>query len=187
MPSFQQATEKSIEDVPRAISEDMSPQRALELTASLPWEAKDVGSFRYSDSNYVALGQLLEKRRGKPYTQVIRDDGINPLGLASTSIDKAVGGELPPTIGLLVRVCFAHPTRCSYRQDMPRGRVENTPGARRLLAGQTSIDDVLKEQYDLTPQLPLHWVAFETTPPGRRSDTGPTAAGQKCGPPESLV
>ena len=25
-----------------------------------------------------------------------------------------------------------------------------------------SIDDVLKEQYDLTPQLPLNWGAFET-------------------------
>jgi D-alanyl-D-alanine carboxypeptidase len=61
--------------------------------ASLPWEAKYVQSFHYSDSNYVALGQLLENLRGKPYTQVVRDDVINPLGLGSTSVDKAVGGE----------------------------------------------------------------------------------------------
>lgn len=93
MPSFQQATEKNIDDVPRAIAEEISPQRGLELTASLPWEAKDVGSFHYSDSNYLALGQLLEKLRGKPYPQVLRDDVINPLRLGTTSIDKAVGGE----------------------------------------------------------------------------------------------
>jgi hypothetical protein len=37
---------------------------------------------------------------------------------------------------------------------MPRGRMESTAGADPLLAGQTSIDDVLEEQYDLTPQLP---------------------------------
>lgn len=43
--------------------------------------------------------------------------------------------------------------------------MENKPGTPRLLAGQMSIDDVLKEQYDLTPQLPLNWAAFETPPP----------------------
>ncbi len=93
MPAFQDATEKSIEDVARVISEDISPRRGLELTASLPWEAKDVGSFRYSDSNYLALGQLLEKLRGKPYPQVLRDDVIVPLGLGATSIDEAVRAQ----------------------------------------------------------------------------------------------
>ena len=93
MPSFQEANEKSIDDVARAVSEDMSTQQGLELTAALPWEAKDVGSFRYSDSNYLALGQLLEKLRGKPFAQVLRDDVINRLGLGATSIDQAVRGE----------------------------------------------------------------------------------------------
>lgn len=93
MPSFQEANEKSIDDVARAFSENMSTQRGLELTAALPWDAKDVGSFRYSDSNYLALGQLLEKLRGKPFAQVLRDDVINRLGLEDTSIDQAVRGE----------------------------------------------------------------------------------------------
>ena len=93
MPTFQEANEKSIEDVARVATEDMSTQRGLELTASLPWEAKDVGSFRYSDSNYLALGQLLEKLRGKPFSQVLHDDVISRLGLAATSIDQAVRGE----------------------------------------------------------------------------------------------
>ena len=53
--------------------------------------------------------------------------------------------------------------------------MENMPGAAHLLAGQTSIDDVLREKYDLTPQLPLHWAAFETNPPGRRRDAAGSA------------
>lgn len=43
---------------------------------------------------------------------------------------------------------------------MPRGRTETTAGAAPLLAGQTSIDDVLEQPYDLTPQLPLQWAAL---------------------------
>jgi hypothetical protein len=53
--------------------------------------------------------------------------------------------------------------------------VENRPGAPHLLAGQTSIDDDLKEKYDLTPQLPSHWAAFETASPGRRRDAADSA------------
>ena len=93
MPSFQEANEKSVEDVARVVNEDMSTQRGLELTATLPWEAKDVGSYHYSDSNYLALGQLLEKLRGKSFAQVLHDDVINRLGLGATSIDQAVRGE----------------------------------------------------------------------------------------------
>jgi D-alanyl-D-alanine carboxypeptidase len=63
-----------------SLPDHTTTQRALELTASLPWEAKDVGSFHYSNSNYYALGQLLEKLRGKPYTQVLRDDVLTPIG-----------------------------------------------------------------------------------------------------------
>jgi len=93
MPTFQEANEKIPDDIARVVNEDMSTQRGLELTATLPWEAKDVGSYRYSDSNYLALGQLLEQLRGKPFTQVLHDDVINRLGLGATSIDQAVRGE----------------------------------------------------------------------------------------------
>jgi D-alanyl-D-alanine carboxypeptidase len=51
MRPFQEVTEKTADDVPRVVSEEVTPQRALELTAQLPWDARDVGFFRYSDSN----------------------------------------------------------------------------------------------------------------------------------------
>lgn len=51
-----------------------------------------MGSFNYSDANYLALGQLLEKFRDKPYPDVLRDDIIKPLGLTRTTIDEPWGG-----------------------------------------------------------------------------------------------
>jgi D-alanyl-D-alanine carboxypeptidase len=89
MRSFQEVTEKTADDVPQVIKEDISPQRGLELTGQLPWDARDVGFFRYSDSNYLALGQLIEKLRGRPFVEVLRQDVIDRLKLEGTSIDPA--------------------------------------------------------------------------------------------------
>jgi D-alanyl-D-alanine carboxypeptidase len=89
MRSFQEVTERTADDVPRVIGEDVTSQRALELTAQLPWEARDVGLFRYSDSNYIALGQLIEKLRGRPFAEVLRGDVIDRLKLERTTLDPA--------------------------------------------------------------------------------------------------
>lgn len=93
MRSFQEANEKTADDVPRVINENISPQRGLELTGQLPWEARDIGFFRYSDSNYLALGQLVEKLRGMPFSEVLREEVIDRLKLESTSIDRTAAGE----------------------------------------------------------------------------------------------
>lgn len=93
MRTFQEVTEKTADDVPRLVNEDITTARALELTAQLPWEARDVGFFRYSDSNYMALGQLVEKLRGRPYPEVLREDVIDPLKLEDTSLDSAAAAE----------------------------------------------------------------------------------------------
>lgn len=93
MRTFQEVTEKTADDVPRVVAEDITTQRALELTAQLPWAARDVGSFRYSDSNYMALGQLVEKLRGRPFTEVLREDVIDRLKLKDTSVDQAAAAK----------------------------------------------------------------------------------------------
>lgn len=87
MPEFQTANDRTFDDVPRLLRERLSVQRQLELTASLPWEARRVGSFQYSDSNYVVLGQLIEKLRNKPYPQVIDEDILTPLSLQNTFLE----------------------------------------------------------------------------------------------------
>lgn len=91
--SFQEANEQTADDVPRLIKENITTERALELAAQLPWDARDVGFFRYSDSNYMALGQLVEKLRGKPFTEVLRKDIIDPLKLEDTSLDQAAAAD----------------------------------------------------------------------------------------------
>ncbi|MCU1515750.1 MAG: hypothetical protein JWQ75_471 [Pseudarthrobacter sp.] len=92
MPSFGEAVYRTVDNILPAVEQRLSLQRGLELTGTLPWEAKDVGSFGYSDSNYLALGQLLETLRGKPYAEVLRDDVIRPLGLTRTTVDDLHSG-----------------------------------------------------------------------------------------------
>ena len=64
----------------------LSMQRGLELAATLPWESKNVDRFSYSNSNYLALGQLIEKLRGRPVADVLNQDIFAPLGLQHTSL-----------------------------------------------------------------------------------------------------
>lgn len=64
----------------------LSMQRGLELAATLPWESKNVDRFSYSSSNYLALGQLIEKLRGQPVADVLNQDIFGPLGLQHTSL-----------------------------------------------------------------------------------------------------
>ncbi len=42
------------------------------------------GQFLYSDLNYDLVGMALEGVTGRPYTQVVRDEVLEPLGLGST-------------------------------------------------------------------------------------------------------
>jgi D-alanyl-D-alanine carboxypeptidase len=64
----------------------LSMQRGLEIAATLPWESKNVDRFAYSNSNYLALGQLIEKLRGRPLADVLNQDIFRPLGLQHTSL-----------------------------------------------------------------------------------------------------
>lgn len=63
----------------------LSMQRGFELAATLPWESKNVDRFAYSNSNCLALGQLIEKLRGRPVADVLNQDTFGPLGLQHTS------------------------------------------------------------------------------------------------------
>lgn len=64
----------------------ISMQQGLELASTLPWETKNVDRFSYSSSNYMALGQLIEKLRGRPVADVLNQDIFAPLGLQHTSL-----------------------------------------------------------------------------------------------------
>lgn len=70
----------------QVVNTRISMQRGIELAATLPWESKNVDRYSYSSSNYMALGQLVEKLRGKPVGEVLKRDTFGPLGLLHTSL-----------------------------------------------------------------------------------------------------
>jgi D-alanyl-D-alanine carboxypeptidase len=88
MPAFNDAAFFNDIDFRPALAQHISPERALELAATLPWDANHVGSFSYSDSNYMALGLLVQTLRHKPFAQVLREEVIDRLGLKHTTTQK---------------------------------------------------------------------------------------------------
>ncbi|MFK4640154.1 serine hydrolase domain-containing protein [Paenarthrobacter histidinolovorans] len=90
MPDYRDVMFRSLEDFVSASSQGLTTLEALRLSDTLPWEARTVGLFQYSDSNNLALGLILEKFRGKTYPQVLRHDIIAPLELTHTTIGEEV-------------------------------------------------------------------------------------------------
>ncbi|MFE4196778.1 serine hydrolase domain-containing protein [Paenarthrobacter sp. NPDC056912] len=75
----------------------LSMREGLHLAANLPWESRNVGYFNYSNSNYLALGLLIEKLRSKPLGDALKSDVFEPLGLDKTSLsepDRTAGDNL---------------------------------------------------------------------------------------------
>ncbi|UTT71284.1 beta-lactamase family protein [Arthrobacter sp. DNA4] len=46
------------------------------------------GLFKYSNTNYFALGLLVQTPRHKPFVQVMREEVFDPHGLKHTSLDR---------------------------------------------------------------------------------------------------
>ena len=87
MPEVNDALPHDIDFRPPA-SRTLTMERGLRLAGTLPWTQASVGSFNYSNTNYLALGLLLQKLRHKPYAQVMREEIFEPLGLKNTSLDR---------------------------------------------------------------------------------------------------
>ncbi|WP_309978528.1 serine hydrolase domain-containing protein [Arthrobacter oryzae] len=68
----------------------------LALAASQRWERKLGQGFEYSNTNYVALGMIVERLRGQPIGDVLREDVIEPLGLRGTRLTDL--GSPPPSL-----------------------------------------------------------------------------------------
>lgn len=64
----------------------ISPEQRLALAGTLPWQVAEPGEYRYSSSDYVVLGLLVERLRGGPLGEVLRADVVEPLGLGFTTM-----------------------------------------------------------------------------------------------------
>ncbi|WP_208027712.1 serine hydrolase [Rhabdothermincola sediminis] len=70
-----------------------SPLDALAIAAASPLQFEPGSESRYSSTNYIVLGVLLEQVTGQPFDVLVDEQLLRPLGLESAAI-------LPPQAGL---------------------------------------------------------------------------------------
>ncbi len=88
IPMLQQGSLREVFDTP------LSHTERLALAGTQKWERKLAQGFEYSNSNYVALGMIVERLRARPIGDVLRTDIVEPLrleGTAMTQSDPAPG------------------------------------------------------------------------------------------------
>jgi D-alanyl-D-alanine carboxypeptidase len=83
----------SLRDV---LATSWSHRDLLALAATQRWERRLGQGFEYSNTNYVALGMVVERLRGRPIGDVIRSDIVEPLGLTATRMTDR--GPSPPSL-----------------------------------------------------------------------------------------
>ncbi|KRE82678.1 peptidase S12 [Arthrobacter sp. Soil764] len=87
MPEVNNALPREVDFRP-ALTQTLTMERGLQLAGTLPWASDDVGSFKYSNTNYLALGLLLQTLRHEPFVQIMQEEVFAPLGLKHTSLDR---------------------------------------------------------------------------------------------------
>ena len=91
-------------------------------------------SFHYSDTNYILLGQIIEKVTGKPLTQVYREQIYEPLQLKDTYLEgrePSVGGPRSHNyVGYLDETNY-NPTLDAYASG---GQVSTTQDLAKFIA-----------------------------------------------------
>lgn len=78
--------------LPDVMNKPLTLEQQLALAATVPWERRLAQGFDYSNSNYAALGLIVQRLRGKSISSVLDEDIARPLGLESTSLPRP-GGE----------------------------------------------------------------------------------------------
>lgn len=71
-----------------ALSTTLPLEQQVQAAGTLPWAAADVGLFKYSTTNYLALGLVVQALRHKPFAEVMREQVFTPLGLKDSSMDR---------------------------------------------------------------------------------------------------
>jgi len=87
MPEVNDALPRDVDFRP-ALTQTLTMERGLQLAGTLPWAPDDVGSFKYSNTNYLALGLLVQALRHKPFVRIMQEEVFGPLGLKHTSLDR---------------------------------------------------------------------------------------------------
>ncbi|MFD2719734.1 serine hydrolase [Hymenobacter monticola] len=97
---------------PAVMRSHQEPAQLVALFSGLPLEFAPGTQYRYSNSNYVLLGAIIERVTGKPYAQVFQENIARPFKLKATSLDV---------------VEAADPRRAAGYQATPNGLVPTPP------------------------------------------------------------
>jgi D-alanyl-D-alanine carboxypeptidase len=65
--------------------------------ATSPLQFRPGAQWGYSNSNFLLLGAIIERRTNRPFTSVLEDEVFRPLGMANTRYE--FGGSIKPALG----------------------------------------------------------------------------------------
>ncbi|HVS23215.1 MAG TPA: serine hydrolase domain-containing protein [Gammaproteobacteria bacterium] len=74
-----------------------SPMDLWKFFATSPLQFRPGTQWSYSNSNFVLLGEIIERQTGRAFTSVVEAEIFRPLGLANTRYE--VGGSPKPALG----------------------------------------------------------------------------------------
>ena len=80
-----------------ALATPLGAADRLALAATLPWKRYPAQWYGHSNSNYIALGLMVERLRGKPLSEVLNADVVQPLNLSGTRLTD----DGPPPEGMI--------------------------------------------------------------------------------------
>lgn len=93
MPSYNEELFSS-RPIRQALTQQMTPSASLALTTKMPWVLTPGSGAEYSNSNYLALGLILERARGRQLAEILRTEVFEPLGMTGTHM---MGVGAPPS------------------------------------------------------------------------------------------
>lgn len=79
----------------------VTPRQLVSRFRNLPLDFVPGSAYRYSNSNYVVLGLIIEAVSGQPYADYIRDNIFVPAGMINSGYDTGDASVLNGTVGYL--------------------------------------------------------------------------------------
>jgi len=78
----------ALDDFDSQITRDFKPIEVANLIAGKPLEFEPGSQFKYSNTNYILLGMLIEKVTGRTYAENLEKSIAKPLGLTDTRYSR---------------------------------------------------------------------------------------------------
>ncbi len=93
----------------RSVAREMAADELVAIVRGAPFEFEPGARWKYSNTNYLLFGPMIEAVDGRPYAQFLQQEFFGPLGLAHTRYEsdreiikhRAQGYDFDPRAGLL--------------------------------------------------------------------------------------